>query len=138
MNYKKKGFSVGVFTGLTGITAYWIMQAMAYSEATCVVWAAVAAGAISMCCEVVWECEQERKHKKAVKRAVKRAIERFMEQTERDYLVIPRRSCDDIHMHCRWEVDEPEEAKEPIREVKGALAEDYANAPEEIKKEILG
>lgn len=136
MNYKEKGFGVGAFTGLAGITAYWITQAMAYTEMTCVISAAVTAGVFSLCFEVIWECEQEKKHRKAVKRAVKRAIERFMEDTERDYLVIPRR-CEEVHMH-KWKTEEPEEQKEPIRKVKGALAEDFAKAPEEVKREMFG
>lgn len=139
MNYKKKGFWVGVFAGITGITAYWITQAMAYSEVTCAALAAAAAGTVSFCCETVWECEQKKRHRKAIKRAVNKAIERFMAETEQDYLVIPRESYEAVHRHRRWETeDEPEEHKQPIREVKGALAEDFAKAPEEVKHEIFG
>lgn len=138
MDYKKKGFGVGAATALVGIETYWIAQAIAdYTEMECVIAAVIIAGLVSLCVEVVWRREQERKYKRHTKRVVDKAIKRFMAETERDYLIIPRK-CEEVHMHRRWESEDEPEKKEPIREVKGALAEDFAKAPESVRKEIFG
>lgn len=143
MNYKKKGFYVGAAAGLVSIETYWLTEVMGYSEMARVILAAVIAGVISLCCEVVWEHSRIEKYnkdkKRTVKRAVDKAIEQFITETERDYIVIPRESYEAVHRHHSWKIeDDSEKQSEPIREVRGALAEDFANAPEKIKKEIFG
>lgn len=138
MNMNDYALGTGCFTAAAVVAVYDVGNALTSAQ-TATGLAILAGVAVSAVCTHIYRCREKRQRKAWLKRHDKRLIERFMEETEQDYLVIPRDSYEAVYRHRRWETEEePAEKKVPIREVKGALAEDFANASEEVKREMFG
>ncbi len=144
MHYLTKSAVVGCAGTVVGLAAYWLTD-INHSESIAVAAAMVCGATLASLCEVVWKRHLETETRAWIRKHDKAVEKRQFERLNKKYILLERgkgRGYDrngEVHrLFQTFADDEPEEKAEPVRKLGGALAEDFANAPEEIKREIFG